>query len=146
MLRTSFRSSRATVGLHGSGNRFPEPSTASVNTSFPAVHPDNRALATRSPDYRARMFTGVLRYRSKDNRGYVAGNRDADEALARLLQARSLRPHQFTRDCEIGPFIVDHVCVEQALVIDLSRSRSEAEARCRFLEALGYRVLSVSRR
>jgi very-short-patch-repair endonuclease len=92
------------------------------------------------------MFTGVLRYRSRSDRGYVAATNSADEVLAHLLQARSLRPHRFVRDCEIGPFIVDHVCVEQALVIDLSRNRAEAEARTRFLESLGYRVLSVSRR
>ena len=92
------------------------------------------------------MFTGVLRYRSRSDRGYVAAGSSADEVLTYLLRARSLRPHRFLRECEIGPFIVDHVCVEQALVIDLSRSRTEADARTRFLESLGYRVFSVSRR
>jgi len=92
------------------------------------------------------MFTGVLRYRSRSDRGYVAAGSSADEVLTHLLRARSLRPHRFLRECEIGPFIVDHVCVEQALVIDLSRSRTEADARTRFLESLGYRVFSVSRR
>lgn len=90
------------------------------------------------------MFTGVLRYRSREGRGYVPGQ-SADEALANLLRARSLRGHRFVRECEIGPFIVDHVCPERALVIDLSRSRTESEARARFLEALGYRVLTVTR-
>ena len=92
------------------------------------------------------MFTGVLRYRSRSDRGYVASTSSADEVLTHLLRARSLRPHRFIRECEIGPFVVDHVCVEQALVIDLSRTRAEADARIRFLESLGYRVLSISRR
>jgi very-short-patch-repair endonuclease len=92
------------------------------------------------------MLTGVLRYRSRTDRGYVVAGSSADEVLANLLRARSLRPHRFIRDCEIGPFIVDHVCVEQAVVVDLSRTRAEADARCRFLESLGYRVLCVAKR
>lgn len=90
------------------------------------------------------MFTGVLRYRSREGRGFVPGQ-SADEVLTQLLKARSLRGHRFVRECEIGPFIVDHVCAERALVIDLSRSRTEAEARSRFLASLGYRVLAVTR-
>ncbi|HEY5806604.1 MAG TPA: DUF559 domain-containing protein [Povalibacter sp.] len=92
------------------------------------------------------MFTGVLRYRTRDHRGIGGNPQNPDEVLGRLLCAKSLQPHRFVRDCEIGPFIVDHVCPEQALVIDLSRTRTEADARRRFLESLGYRVLNVSRR
>lgn len=92
------------------------------------------------------MFTGVLRYRSRDHRTIGANPQNPDEVLARLLGARSLHPHRFVRDCEIGPFVVDHVCREQALVIDLSRTHREAETRRKFLESLGYRVLNVSRR
>ncbi len=76
----------------------------------------------------------------------MAAGHCADDVLTHLLRARSLRPHRFVRGCEIGPFIVDHVCPERALVIDLSRSRTEAQARSKFLESLGYRVLNVARR
>jgi very-short-patch-repair endonuclease len=92
------------------------------------------------------MFTGILKYRSRGHRGYLPAGHSADEVLTQLLRARSLREYRFVRECEIGPFIVDHVCREQALVIDLSRSKIESESRARFLGSLGYRVLSVSRR
>jgi len=91
------------------------------------------------------MFTGVLKYRTRNERGYAPAGQSADDVLTQLLRARSLRGYRFVRECEIGPFIVDHVCPEHALVIDLSRSRAEVEARSKFLGSLGYRVLNVSR-
>lgn len=93
------------------------------------------------------MLTGVLRHRPRtellvrERASYSAA-----DALAQLLNSRSLRQHRFVSDCEIGPFIVDHLCPEQALVIDLTRPPREAEARTRFLESLGYRIVIVSRR
>ena len=93
------------------------------------------------------MLTGVLRNRPKtvvlvrERAAY-----SSQDALTQLLAARSLRGHRFVSDCEIGPFIVDHVCPEQALIIDLTRPRAEADARSKFLESLGYRVVTISRR
>ncbi len=93
------------------------------------------------------MLTGVLRSRPKTT--VLTRERAAhsgDDALTQLLRSRSLRQYTFVSDCEIGPFIVDHLCPEQALVIDLTRPASETDARARFLESLGYRVIVVSRR
>lgn len=93
------------------------------------------------------MLTGVLRNRPRTE--VLVRERAAhsiDDALTQLLRARSLRHYRFVGDVEIGPFVVDHLCPEQALVIDLTRSAGEQETRARFLESLGYRVVVVSRR
>jgi very-short-patch-repair endonuclease len=93
------------------------------------------------------MLTGVLRNRPRTE--VLVRERAAnsiDDALTQLLRSRSLRRYRFVSDVEIGPFVVDHLCPEQALVIDLTRSASEQEARARFFESLGYRVVVVSRR
>ncbi len=97
------------------------------------------------------MLTGVLRNRPRTellvrDRAAQSSPHSCDDALVQLLRSRSLRQHRFVSDCEIGPFIVDHLCPEQALIIDLTRPPGETEARARFLESLGYRIVVVSRR
>ncbi|HMN44554.1 MAG TPA: DUF559 domain-containing protein [Povalibacter sp.] len=93
------------------------------------------------------MLTGVLRSRPRTELLVrERASHSTDDALSQLLRSRSLRHCRFVSDCEIGPFIVDHLCPEQALVIDLTRPPGETEARARFLESLGYRVVTVSRR
>lgn len=97
------------------------------------------------------MLTGVLKNRSRTEvlvreRAASSSANATDDALTQLLRSRSLRQHRFLSDCEIGPFIVDHLCPEQAVVIDLTRPAGEMDARTRFLESLGYRVIIVSRR
>lgn len=93
------------------------------------------------------MLTGVLRNQPKTEvLVRERASNSTDDALTQLLRSRSLRHHRFVSDCEIGPFIVDHLCPEQALVIDLTRPAGEMQARSRFLESLGYRVVIVSRR
>jgi very-short-patch-repair endonuclease len=93
------------------------------------------------------MFTGVFKDRT---RGRACIAQAPNEALARLLLAKSLRPHQFVRNGEVGPFVVDHVCHAQALVVELSRGQREENeprrrARVAFLNELGYSVLQLSR-
>lgn len=93
------------------------------------------------------MFTGVFKDRTRVR---SSATQAPNEILARLLLAKSLRPHRFVRNSEVGPFLVDHVCHEQALVVELSRGlREESElrrrARVAFLNELGYSVLQVSR-
>ena len=93
------------------------------------------------------MLTGVLRNRPKTEvLVRERASNSTDDALSQLLKSRSLRHHRFVSDCEIGPFIVDHLCPEHALVIDLTRPAGETEARSKFLESLGYRIVVVSRR
>lgn len=93
------------------------------------------------------MFTGVFKDRA---RARTCLTQAPNEVLARLLLAKSLRPHRFDRNGEVGPFVVDHVCHVQALIVELSRgSREESEprrrARVAFLNELGYSLLQVSR-
>lgn len=89
------------------------------------------------------MFTGVFRDRTRS-----IPHRSAAETLAHLLRAKSLRPHRFLRGCEVGPFVVEHVCHECALIVELRKSLAEEarqQARIAFLKELGYTVLQVSR-
>jgi very-short-patch-repair endonuclease len=56
-----------------------------------------------------------------------------------------LRAWQFRRQHTLGPYVVDFVCLEQALVIEVTESPAgEAQqVRRQFLEKLGYRVLRL---
>jgi len=71
----------------------------------------------------------------------------AADSLWALLKSREFRAWRFRRQHPLGPFVVDFVCVEQALVIELAPesivpSTVEGQERRRhFLEQLGYRVL-----
>ena len=80
----------------------------------------------------------------------------ADQALADLLTSRSLRAHKLARHCPIGPYVLDYVYSERALVVELGPERPVAaleraeadprtEGRHRFLAAMGYTVLCLSR-
>jgi very-short-patch-repair endonuclease len=72
--------------------------------------------------------------------------------LAQLLRSNSLKPHRFQRNSAIGPFVVEHVCRERALVVELrnaaraprAEETREANRRALLLE-LGFRLLLVSR-
>src|SRR5690349_3956020 len=94
------------------------------------------------------MFTGVFKDRTRSRLGPP---RTPDLILGKLLQARSLAPAVFQRRASLGPFVVDYVCFDRSLVIELddaSRSTpggSRADARVRFLTQLGYRVLRFRR-
>ena len=61
------------------------------------------------------------------------------QALAELLAARELREFPLTRHCEIGPFVVEYLFAERALVIELA----PADARVKFLTGMGYDVLAI---
>lgn len=94
------------------------------------------------------MFTGVFKDRSHARLGPA---RTPDQVLKRLLQARSLRPHRFLRRASIGPFVVDYVCPEKALVIELMNEHrafmaQDANDRTVMLERFGYRVLRFWRK
>lgn len=90
------------------------------------------------------MFTGVFKDRSR-----VKPRASAHETLAQLLRAKSLRPHRFLRSSEVGPFIVEHVCQERLLIVELRPNAAmlepRAKSRIEFLNEMGYTVLLVSR-
>jgi very-short-patch-repair endonuclease len=69
-----------------------------------------------------------------------------DDRLRRILQSRFLHPHRFSTRCEIGPFVVAHVCPERSLVVELlaqTEQRQRQQQRAAFLTGLGYTVLRI---
>lgn len=73
-------------------------------------------------------------------------DRTAEDRLRSLLQSRLLHPHRFNTRCEIGPFVVAHVCPERSLVVELlaqATQRERQQQRAAFLAGLGYSVLQV---
>ena len=95
-----------------------------------------------------RMFTGVFKDRTRSRLGPP---RTPDLVLGKLLQARSLAPAVFQRRATLGPFVVDYVCMDRALVVELDDANrgtpggGRVDARERFLNQLGFRVLRVRR-
>lgn len=94
------------------------------------------------------MFTGVFRDRSHARLGPA---RTPEQVLKRLLAGRSVRPHRFLRRATIGPFVVDYVCPERALIIELVHEHraflsQDARERSLMLERFGYRVLKFWRK
>ncbi|WP_129641385.1 DUF559 domain-containing protein [Peristeroidobacter agariperforans] len=81
---------------------------------------------------------------TKDFKDRSAKERIAREsqALAELLAARELREFALTRQFEIGPFVVECLFIEQALVVELA----PCDARLKFLTDMGYRVLAIEPR
>jgi len=73
---------------------------------------------------------------------------DAERALWRQLRSRQLSGHKFRRQQPIGKYIVDFVCLEKRLVIELDGGQHAEDAqaqndsqRTAWLEQNGYRVL-----
>ena len=72
---------------------------------------------------------------------------DAERALWRHLRRRQINGHKFRRQQAIGRFIVDFVCLEKRLVVEVDGGQhSEGQARyddrrTSWLRSEGYRVL-----
>ena len=71
---------------------------------------------------------------------------DAERRLWLQLRDRRLQGFKFRRQRQIGKFIVDFVCLECKLVLEIDGGQhAEAtkydESRTAFLESLGYRVI-----
>jgi very-short-patch-repair endonuclease len=80
--------------------------------------------------------------------GQPASRRRAEaiDCLRALLRSRDFRDWRFRRQHPLGPFVVDFVCIEQALVIEVTTASCGAlpDDRRILLERLGYRVLRFS--
>jgi very-short-patch-repair endonuclease len=87
------------------------------------------------------MFTGFFRDRARAGSAHAAQG-----SLWRVLRAPALRAFRFDPNCEVGPFIVDFLCRERSLIVELQRSAAlGADARAAFLSGMGYVVVQVSR-
>ena len=69
---------------------------------------------------------------------------DVERAVWGALRNRQLEGFKFRRQATVGPFVVDFLCVEAALVIELDGGQHSDEgdrARTEFLEGRGLRVM-----
>jgi len=71
---------------------------------------------------------------------------DAENRLWYRLRRKSLSGYRFRRQSPIGNYIVDFVCPDVALIVELdggqhADQQKYDEARTRWLESQGYRVL-----
>jgi very-short-patch-repair endonuclease len=71
---------------------------------------------------------------------------DAEQALWRALRRRAIDGAQFRRQAPIGCYIVDFVCFERRLVVEIDGGQhadrmAEDQARTEWLGQQGFRVL-----
>jgi len=68
---------------------------------------------------------------------------EAERRLWRILARRQIAGRKFRRQHPIGRYIVDFVCLERRLIIEVDGGQHawESDDRQRWLEAEGYRVL-----
>ena len=71
---------------------------------------------------------------------------DAEQALWRVLRSRQLEGFKFRRQHSIGRFVVDFVCLEQKLIVEVDGGQHagqvEADAeRTAYLQDKGFRVI-----
>ena len=71
---------------------------------------------------------------------------DAERTLWQHIRRRQLGEYRFRRQHPIGPYIVDFLCFERRLVIEIDGGQHTSQAaydldRTRWLEARGYHVL-----
>ena len=69
---------------------------------------------------------------------------DVETVIWNALRNRQLSGHKFRRQASIGPYIVDFLCIEQKLVVELDGGQHEEikdADRTAFLEAERYWVI-----
>src|SRR3989344_2166709 len=75
----------------------------------------------------------------------------AEKVLWKQLRAKRFNGHKFRRQVSIGPFIVDFLCIEKRLVVEVdgethlsSSARAYDARRDRFFLRNGFRILRVT--
>jgi very-short-patch-repair endonuclease len=73
---------------------------------------------------------------------------DAERKLWAYLRLRQLGGYKFRRQHPIGPYIVDFICIQRKLIIEVDggqhdESKSYHLKRDRWLEKKGFRVLRI---
>ena len=69
------------------------------------------------------------------------------QRLAQLFAHKLLRSYVFTPQAGIGPYVVDYVCADAGLILELPHRRTRStdyDARAAFLSRMGYRVFCIS--
>jgi very-short-patch-repair endonuclease len=69
---------------------------------------------------------------------------DAERIVWEHLRNRQLEGFKFRRQASIGPFVVDFLCAERSLIVEIDGGQHSPErdaARSRYLEERGYRIL-----
>jgi len=71
---------------------------------------------------------------------------DAERKIWQQLRSHNLNGAKFRRQHPIGPYVVDFICINEKLIIELDGSQHQQQqdydaARTAFLEQSGYRVL-----
>ncbi|MDZ7736172.1 MAG: endonuclease domain-containing protein [Gammaproteobacteria bacterium] len=71
---------------------------------------------------------------------------DAERLLWRHLRDRQLQGYKFRRQQTIGPYIVDFICLEQRLIVEVDGGQHQQQGeyddrRTRWLEDEGYRII-----
>jgi very-short-patch-repair endonuclease len=73
---------------------------------------------------------------------------DAERALWRILRSRQLGGHKFRRQQPLGPFIVDFVCLDARMVVEIDGGQHNEEEdiaydqrRSQWSEKAGFRVM-----
>ena len=88
-------------------------------------------------------MTALLNERARDLR---SRSTDAEHRMWYFVRSRRLKGYKFVRQYIVGPYIVDFICREKKLIIELDGSQ-HADAviydqeRTYYLESQGYRVL-----
>ena len=83
---------------------------------------------------------------SKTTRHLRKNPTDAEQKLWSCLRRKQLHGYRFRRQRPIGPYIVDFVCLEVSLIIEVDGGQhaeqiEKDEARTSFLEKEGFRVI-----
>lgn len=85
--------------------------------------------------------------RGKRNaRGLRKSKTDAERKIWQLLRSRNLNDAKFRRQHPLGPYIVDFICINEKLIIEVDGSQHQQQQsydaqRTTFLEQAGYRVI-----
>jgi very-short-patch-repair endonuclease len=90
------------------------------------------------------MRTPVRRQTSRHASRLRKEATDAERLLWGMLRGRRLVGHKFRFQATIEPFVVDFLCVEAWLIIEVDGSQHNAAAdagRTQFLQSRGYRTL-----
>ena len=107
-------------------------------------HPDAQGICLSLPPLRGKVRMGALN--TNRARELRKNSTDTERALWKHLRLRQLGGYKFRRQQPIGQYIVDFVCLEKRLLIELDGGQHSElvdydSARTAWLGAQGFRLL-----